>query len=70
MLVALSNRFKLATETGEMTGTMRAPVMANVFLMNVLSATLAWSWRPRPRLATVLEDAVRIFLDGARGPRR
>jgi AcrR family transcriptional regulator len=70
VLVALSGRFKLATETGEMTGTMRAPVMANVFLMNVLSATLAWSWRPRPRLATVLDDAVRIFLDGARGPRR
>ena len=46
VLVALSNRFKLATETGEMTGTMRAPVMANVFLMNVLSATLAWSCAP------------------------
>jgi AcrR family transcriptional regulator len=70
VLVALAGRFKGATERGELTGAMRARVIANVFLMNVLTATLAWSARPRLRLATVLEDAVRIFLDGARGGRR
>ena len=60
------SRFKLATERGELTGTMRSLVIANVFLMSVLTATLAWSARPRLRLATVLEDAVHIFLHGAR----
>ena len=70
VLVTLAARFKLATERGELTGTMRAPVMANMFLMNVLTATLAWSVGPRLRLATVLDDAVHIFLDGARGGAR
>jgi AcrR family transcriptional regulator len=70
VLAALAARFKLATERGELTGTMRSLVIANVFLMNVLTATLAWSSRPRLRLATTLEDVVHIFLDGARAPRR
>jgi len=70
VLVTLAGRFKVATERGELTGAMRALLIANVFLMNVLTATLAWSSRPRLRLATVLEDAVHIFLDGARAPRR
>jgi TetR/AcrR family transcriptional repressor of uid operon len=70
VLATLGGRFKQATERGELTGTMRALVIANFFLMNVLTATLAWSAHPRLRLTTVLEDAVRIFLDGARGPRR
>jgi AcrR family transcriptional regulator len=63
---ALAARFKVAAERGELTGTMRARVLANAFLMNVLTATLGWATHPRPRLATVLEDAVHIFLDGAR----
>lgn len=67
---ALAARFKTAAERGELTDTMRARVLANAFLMNVLTATLGWATHPRPRLATVLEDAVHIFLDGARTPRR
>jgi AcrR family transcriptional regulator len=63
----LSVRFKVAADRGELTGAMRAPVLANMFLMNVLTATLAWSARPRLRLSTVLSGTVEIFLDGARG---
>ena len=70
VLATLTGRFKLAAERGELTAAMRPAVIANVFLMNVLTTTLAWSSRPRLRLATVLEDAVHIFLDGARAPRR
>jgi AcrR family transcriptional regulator len=70
VLVTLGGRFKVATERGELTGAMRPLVIANVFLMNILTTTLAWSARPRLRLGTVLEDAVHIFLDGARGARR
>jgi AcrR family transcriptional regulator len=67
---ALAARFKAAADRGELTGAMRPAVLANVFLMNVLTATLAWSVRPRLRLATVLGDAVEIFLNGARASRR
>jgi AcrR family transcriptional regulator len=63
---ALAARFRTATERGELTGALRATVLANMFLMNVLMATLAWSARPRLRLATVLSGTVEIFLDGAR----
>ena len=70
VFLTLAVRFKAATERGELTGTMRARVIANFFLMNVLTATLAWSSQPRLRLATVLDDSVHIFLDGARAARR
>lgn len=60
-------RFRLAAERGELRSALRAPLLANVFLMSVLSATLAWSVRPRGvRLATVLASTVELFLDGAR----
>jgi AcrR family transcriptional regulator len=62
---ALAARFKAAADRGELKGAMRPAVLANVFLMSVLTTTLAWSVRPRPRLATVLGDAVEIFLNGA-----
>jgi AcrR family transcriptional regulator len=67
---ALASRFKVASERGELTPSMRSAVLANVFLMSVLTTTLAWSARPRLRLSTVLGDAVEIFLNGARSSRR
>jgi AcrR family transcriptional regulator len=70
VMAVLTGRFKTAAERGELTGTLRPAVIANVFLMNVLTTTLAWSGRPRLRLATVLEDAVHVFLDGARATHR
>jgi AcrR family transcriptional regulator len=66
----LGARFRAAADRGELTGALRPAVLANVFLMNVLTATLAWSVRPRSRLASVLGDAVEIFLNGARASRR
>jgi AcrR family transcriptional regulator len=62
---ALGARFRVACERGELTDAMRPSVLANAFLMNVLTATFAWSTRPRPKLATVLGDVPRIFLHGA-----
>jgi AcrR family transcriptional regulator len=67
---ALTARLKAAAERGELTGSVRPAVLANVFLMGVLTTTLAWSARPRLRLSTVLADAVELFLHGARAPRR
>jgi AcrR family transcriptional regulator len=66
----LAARFKSAGERGELTSAVRPTVLANVFLVHVLTATLAWSYRPRPRLAAALGDATEIFLNGARAPRR
>jgi AcrR family transcriptional regulator len=66
----LAARFKAAGERGELTGAMQPAVLANVFLVQVLTATLAWSSRPRPRLAVALADVTEIFLNGARAPRR
>jgi len=60
----------IAGERGELTSAVRPTVLANVFLVHVLTATLAWSYRPRPRLAAALGDATEIFLNGARAPRR
>jgi TetR/AcrR family transcriptional regulator, repressor for uid operon len=66
----LAARFKSAGERGELTSAVRSTVLANVFLVHVLTATLAWSSKPRPRLATALGDVTEIFLNGARAPRR
>lgn len=70
----LGTRFHAARERGELTASMRPGVLAEVFLTNVLTATLAWSGggiasgsgRPRTRLATVLADVVEVFWNGAR----
>ncbi|MGH7297605.1 MAG: TetR/AcrR family transcriptional regulator [Polyangiaceae bacterium] len=67
---ALAARLKTAAERGELTGSLRPAVLANVFLMSVLTTTLAWSARPRLRLSTVLADAVELFLHGASGSKR
>ena len=67
---ALAARFKAVGERGELTRAVRPTVLANVFLIHVLTATLAWSSRPRPRLVTALADVTEIFLNGARAPRR
>jgi AcrR family transcriptional regulator len=65
----LAARFKAARERGELTDTVRPTLLANVFLVHVLSASLAWSARPRARLATAVATVTEIFLDGARRPR-
>jgi AcrR family transcriptional regulator len=63
---ALVGRFRIAAERAELTDLMRPPVLADIFLVNVLAGTLAWSARPRLRLGTVLTGVIHVFLDGAR----
>jgi AcrR family transcriptional regulator len=66
----LAARFRVASDRGELTGAMHAGVVSNVFLTNVLAATLSWCGRSRPRLATVLGAVVEVFLNGARGSKK
>jgi AcrR family transcriptional regulator len=67
----LAERFRVASERGELTAAMRPSVLANVFLTNVLAGTLSWCGRPRrPRLATVLGDVIEVFLHGACGSKK
>ena len=61
---ALSARFRTASERHELKGTPRPSLLAHVFLVNVLSATLAWAARPKARLAVALAEVVDIFLFG------
>jgi len=70
VLYALATRFRAAADRSEITATMRPPVLAHAFLVNVLAATLAWSTRPRPKLGVVLGDVVEVFLNGARARRQ
>jgi AcrR family transcriptional regulator len=66
VLRLLAARFHLARERGELTAAMRPGVLADVFLTNVLAATLSWCGRPRTRLPTVLAGVVEVFWNGAR----
>jgi AcrR family transcriptional regulator len=66
----LAARFRVASERGELTAAMRPSVLANVFLTNVLAATLSWCGHQRPRLATGLGAVVEVFLNGARGSKK
>jgi AcrR family transcriptional regulator len=72
VLRVLATRFRDAFDRGELTNAMRPGVLADVFLTNVLAATLAWCARPRPRprLATVLGDTVEVFWNGARARKK
>ena len=69
---ALSERFRTAGERRELKGTPRGSLLAQVFLVNVLAATLAWAERPKMRLAPALAEVVEIFLFGVlpKGRRR
>jgi AcrR family transcriptional regulator len=66
VLRVLAARFHVARERGELTAAMRPGVLADVFLTNVLAATLSWCGRPRTRLPTVLAGVVDVFWNGAR----
>ncbi len=59
----LSARFRVASEREELREA-HGSRLAYVFLVHVLSATLAWTDRPKTRLGLSLADAVDIFLFG------
>lgn len=67
---ALARAFHRAEGRGELTSAMRPAVLADLFLFNALAATLAWTSRPRARLAAALGNVTTIFLEGARAARR
>lgn len=65
---ALEGRFRAAMERGELRRVLPPSILADLFLINVFAALLAWSARPEIPLATALAGVVGLFLDGARGP--
>jgi hypothetical protein len=64
-LQVLRERFRAASERGELKVAAGSSFLAHIFLVNILSATLAWTERPKTRLADPLGSALDIFLSGA-----
>jgi AcrR family transcriptional regulator len=65
----LAGRFRTAAERGELTRLLPAQVLADLFLVNIFAATLAWCSDPSSRtLEITLLGVTRLFLDGVRGP--
>ncbi len=64
----LTARFAAAAERGELTRILPPHVLADLCLVNIFAATLAWCANPTARpLAMMLHGVVRIWLDGVRG---
>lgn len=64
----LAARFTAAAERGELTRILPPHVLADLCLLNIFAATLAWSANPTARpLSMMLHGVVRIWLDGVRG---
>lgn len=65
--LALAPRIRAAAERGELSAFLPAELLADLFLVNVFAATLAWCSDPMAPLPIVLGGVTRIFLDGIRG---
>ncbi len=63
----LSNRFQLAIERNELTDNLGAEILADVYLLTIFAAALAWCGRPGAPLEQVLIAASHLFLNGAKG---
>ena len=68
--LALADGFRAAVARGELTAFLPAEVLADFFLVNVLSAALSWCAHPKFPLRGVLSSVIGIFLNGARAQRR
>jgi AcrR family transcriptional regulator len=65
----LAGRFRTAAERGELTKLLPPQVLADLYLVNIFAATLAWCGDPSSRtLEITLLGVTRLFLDGVRGP--
>ena len=62
---ALSKRFLLAAERGELSPVLPPEVLSDFFLANTLSAMLAWCGNPELGLPFVLNGVSQLFLTGA-----
>ncbi len=65
---ALAARFKLAVEREELTSALPPELLADLFLINTLAASLAWVAQPGLPLMDVLRMVVELFLRGAATP--
>jgi AcrR family transcriptional regulator len=67
---ALGQRFAAAAERRELAAHLAAPLLADLFLVNLFAGALAWCAHPKVPLGSVLGTVVELFLDGARRQRR
>jgi AcrR family transcriptional regulator len=64
----LTTRFEAAADRGELSRILPAHVLADLCLVNLFAATLAWCADPTARpLNLMLTGVLRIWLDGVRG---
>ncbi len=65
--LALEKAFGRAIAAGEVTSALPAQMLADVFLLNVFAALMAWSATGEPALDLLLPGVVELFLRGAEG---
>jgi AcrR family transcriptional regulator len=67
---ALTDAFRRAVKTRELSTAMSPEILADFFLMNVFASTLAWCAHRGAPLGVTLSAVTELFLNGARAPRR
>jgi AcrR family transcriptional regulator len=65
--VELVKHVERALAAGELTSTLPAQMLADVFLLDVFAALMAWAATGEPDLATVMAGMIELFLRGAEG---
>jgi AcrR family transcriptional regulator len=68
--LALAPRILAAGQRGEIAAILPAELIADLFLVNVFAATLAWCSEPTAPLPIMVAGVTAIFLDGIRGALR
>jgi AcrR family transcriptional regulator len=58
-----------AVEGGELRARLPAQMLADVFLLDVFAALMAWAVSGQPKLELVMAGVIDLFLYGAEGPR-
>jgi AcrR family transcriptional regulator len=59
-----------ALDAGEVTAALPAQMLADIFLLDVFSALMAWANTGAPPLEVVMEGMIELFLHGAARPAR
>jgi AcrR family transcriptional regulator len=63
----LARRFARAAASGELVSALPPEILADVYLLNVFAAALAWCNNPIVSLRAILEGVTALFLHGAAG---
>jgi AcrR family transcriptional regulator len=66
---AVTRRFRVAAERGELTGAVPAEQLADFFLLSAFAGLMTWAQQGEGTLETALKKGAKLFLDGARGSR-